>query len=211
MEYERYENDPDFIKFPNDFEFERTDNGFKVNSTGGEFFPNKFWIPIIISLIVFSAVGGGLGFTYIKFYIQRFHELSEYFETIEYFLIFVFILCIFFLGMYLKKITDIQTVYDFSSAGVNISSKKGTVFIEKNNIVDIYVKDEIVYTKSGKYTRYHIFFKLKNPLFIPYTNQNKNIIEFFKDSELHDRIDKNVIRFILKEIQDTFGFNMTLS
>ena len=40
------------IKFPKDIKFEKITNGFKINSTGGKFFPNKLGTPLIVSFII---------------------------------------------------------------------------------------------------------------------------------------------------------------
>ena len=149
------------VQFPNDLKFEFTSNGFKVNSTGGEFFPNKLAGPITLSfwLILVLVV------------------INEYLQNIVwhvnhspgYNILFLFIHFILFVGipyciiLAIKMLTDIDTEYTFSPSGINIDSKKGKLFISKDNISDVYFKDEKVQMRNSYYIKYCVYLKFYSP------------------------------------------------
>ena len=184
------------LQFPKDFIFQQTSNGFKVNTAkGGEFFPNKF-------ALVF-------GYLISTLFLLCFFILAPYFCFFQKnivvagaLLLFSFFIIIPY--MFAVNITNIKTEYTFSSNGINVTSKKDSLFIPKEKIKNMYIKQlKGITSRNETYYYYPIYIEFKEPLYIPYTKKNKEIVNLFLDN----RTEKNISLFILQELDKTFDLN----
>lgn len=186
------------VKFPSDFKFEQTSNGFKVNTeTGGEFFPNKANIfgYLFLASFLFS-IFGPLYFGSTKYYdesIKNILCIGSFFSVFFMLAIFIFI----------GKITSIKTEYIYSVNGIKVTSKKGTLFIPKSNIKDIQLK-KLISNGCESYEYYNIYIELKKALYIPYTKKYKERINLFLD---HQFKEENTARFLFQQLDKTFDLN----
>ena len=101
-----------------------------------------------------------------------------------------------------KRLTDIPTEFIFSHHGININSKKGKLFISKDNILQIFSKDEKVHTKNSYYIKYCVFLKFKEPFYIPDTKKYLNTVDLFSDSVFRD---ESISLFLVQEIKKVFN------
>lgn len=192
------------IEFPKDFKFEFTSNGFKVNSTGGEFFPNKstflFLVIFVIFCLAFIVLEPYLG-EMLKKYNSPYNtnylpaEVELLIIALGPALIIVFNL---FLGRIIFKMFDVKTEYNFSRSGINISSKKGSLFIPKENIAKIYHEKEKIHEGTYVYIRYYILLDFKKKLYIPDTKLNIKKVNLFGDSLFKD---KKTALFLFREVK----------
>ena len=198
------------LKFPKDFKFEKTTNGFKINSTGGEFFPNKLAGPITLSfwliIIGFAIFGNKYFHEFVNEYLKNiiwYVNHSILYNIMFYCIIFIFFAVIpYCIMLAIKMLTDIDTEYTFSPSGININSKKGKLFISKSNISDIYSKDEEVSTKNGNYTKYCVYLDFRTMFYIPDTNKNVEKVDMFSDSIFTD---EKISLFLVQEIKKVFS------
>lgn len=198
------------VQFPKDFKFEFTSNGFKVNSTGGAFFPNKLAGPIILSfwiiIIGFATFGNKYFHEFADKYLKNilwYVNHSVLYNIMFYCILFICWLIIpYCIMLAIKMLTDIDTEYTFSPSGINIESKKGKLFISKSNISDIYSKDEEVHTKNGNYTKYCVYLDFRTMFYIPDTNKNIEKVDMFSDSVFGD---EKISLFLVQEIKKVFS------
>lgn len=199
------------LKFPKDFKFEFTSNGFKVNSTGGEFFPNKS-TDIVIVLVIIYVICFIFGFPYLE---QLWHDYNSPYNTnyfppeIDLLIICVVPALIFcwpaFVIPILFKMCNVKTEYNFSRSGINISSKKGSLFIPRENISKIYYEKEkeqkskdYYIRKDNYYIRYYILLDFKKKVYIPDTKLTIDKVCLFGDSIFKD---KKTALFLFREVK----------
>lgn len=187
------------INFLGDFQYTKTNDGFKINANGGEFFPHKntslfSTFSYLILIIIFSIV-----------------LLLGFSICLKNVIIFVIGLpvCSFLLIaaiVKMKYLTNVKAEYIFSPDGINIISEKGTMVIPKTNIKNMYIKEltmsngnegEIVYY-------YSILISFKEFLYIPYTNQNKETVNLFID---YPFFEEKTASFLLQELNKTIHIN----
>lgn len=175
------------FSFNKDF-IQKTSDSFIINAiNGGEFFPNKKTILIsIISVILFLLS------------IPLFFIVGNMM-----WIVFVYYFLAGILIYYLFKKTDVKTQFIFSSNGLNINSKKGSLFIQKENFDDIHVEFDKFYSMKLNHTffYYHIVFSFKKTIYIPYTGKNKEKINFVNDYSFVDDKGKYLAFYIVKEIK----------
>lgn len=184
------------LQFPNDFKFQQTSNGFKVNTAkGGEFFPNKLalvfsYLMSTLFLLCFFILAPYFCFFQKNIVVAGASLLFSFFILIPY--------------MFAVNITNIKTEYTFSSNGINVTSQKGSLFIPKEKIKNMYIKElKGVTSKNYTYYYYPIYIEFKEPLYIPYTKKYKEIVNLFVDN----RTEKNISLFILQELDRIFDLN----
>ena len=175
------------LSFNKDF-IQKTSDSFIINAiNGGDFFPNKKTILIsIISVILFLLS------------IPLFFIVGNMM-----WIVFVYYFLAGILIYYLFKKTDVKTQFIFSSNGLNINSKKGSLFIQKENFDDIHVEFDKFYSMKLNHTffYYHIVFSFKTPIYIPYTGKTKEKINFVNDYSFVDDKGKDLAFYIVKEIK----------
>lgn len=185
---ENLQNDPNTELLKYGLKYEQTSSGFKVkSSTGGEFFPNRFENLILISFFIVL-------FAYPFLFSKQLKNIELYLDNhpfgniIGTFLRLGILCIIFFVGYYFYKMTSTETEYLFSNSGININSKKGSLFISRDNIDEVVIKEKEESTKYGKYYYYQIILHLKTDLYIPATKQSKREVNLFKDIEFKEDI-----------------------
>ncbi len=112
----------------------------------------------------------------------------------------ILILCIlFFLVLYIVgKFTSNKTKLIFSSDGMNINSRSGSLFIPKDDIENVFVKetqsvkiknkniqyDVSVKCKKPEYIQYDIILKFKKPVHNPYSKEDKSEIKLLQEFQI---------------------------
>ena len=167
---------------------QKTSDCFVINAiNGGEFFPNKITtLTYIISVILFLLS------------IPLFFIIGD--------MIWIIVVYYFLSGILIYfwfKSKDIKTQFIFSFKGLDIKSKKGTLFIPKENFSDVHIEFDKLYVMKLNHTYfyYHILFLFKTPLYIPYTGKMKEKINFLNDYYFVDDNGKNLAFYIVKEIK----------
>lgn len=176
------------LGFNKDF-IQKNSDSFTINAiSGGEFFPNKEMPKIIITIIVSFIVGCN--------FINSFPEDKQ-------FLLFFYLLFLGILAYFWIKFTNIKTKFNFSFEGINIHSRKGSLFIPKENIKDIYINSEETADDEGrKYIHYKIIFEFYQPIYIPYPKTNKHQVIFLSNFYTFvDEPGKTIVCYIVQEIK----------
>lgn len=182
------------VKYPlgiNKNFFEKKENQFIINAYGGDFFPNKSIGKIILSLI-FSLVVGGIIFGLLP-------KEEKYWVSIIYLIIMAIIFPVWF------HFSSIKTKFIFSVDGINIDSKKGTLFISKENIQNIEIQEEKNDYNGVEYLIYKIILIFKKQIHIPYTNEDKKKVTFLEEYNFQDQVGKSqtgkiFVHYIVQEI-----------
>lgn len=198
------------IKFPKDFKFEKTTDGFKINSTGGEFFPNKLGGPILffslLTFFGFFAFGGKYLNIFLDKYLKNIFWQAAHSSGSAMFLIVFIHIIILGIPIYLMTVipilTNIDTEYTFSPSGINISSKKGSLVISKDNISNIYYEAEKVEVRRSSFIKYCVYLDFKTRVYIPDTRKYLDKVNLFYDSVFRDDY---IALFLVQEIKRTFG------
>ena len=197
------------IKLPKDVKFEKTTDGFKINSTGGEFFPNKWGGPILFfSLIIFFGIfafGGKYLSIFFEKYLKNFFWQAAHSSGSAMFLIILIYIIVLAIPIYLRTVipilTNIDTEYIFSPSGINISSKKGSLFISKDNISNIYYEAEKVEVRRSSFIKYCVYLDFKTRVYIPDTRKYLDKVNLFYDSIFQN---EDIAFFFVQEIKKTF-------
>ena len=98
-------------------------------------------------------------------------------------------------------LTNIDTEYTFSPSGINISSKKGSLSISKDNISNIYYEAEKVERRNSYFIKYCVYLDFKTRVYIPDTRKYLEKVNLFCDSIFKD---ENIALFLVQEIKRTF-------
>ena len=169
---------------------EKKSDNFTLNSvSGGEFFPNREMTKILLSNIGFAAIG----------------FIALPFEWVFFYLIFLAIL-----GYMWVMSTNIKTQFTFSSKGLNIYSKEGSLFIQKENIKNIHIEfEEKTYknstgTSTSRY--YTIFVTFNEDVYFPYTKKSKKKVALLDKYYLFvDDEGKKSTQYIKQKIKKILG------
>lgn len=176
---------------------------FIINSKeGGDFFPNRSLNIIGITATFCLLV------IFVWVYLCTHSNNEGTVQTINFIYPYLIFMAILFPCWYLSSL--IKTTFTFSSEGLNINSKKGSLFIPKEDIETLEIAFEPKSDSSGNTIYYYyIFLNLKKDLYIPYTNEYKNSLKllneyYFKSySVLEDdnNIYKIFLSYIIQEIK----------
>ena len=164
---------------------EKKSDNFTLNSvSGGEFFPNREMTKILLSNIGFAAIG----------------FIALPFEWVFFYLIFLAIL-----GYMWVMSTNIKTQFTFSSKGLNIYSKKGSLFIQKENIKNIHIEfaDRTYRNSTNRY--YTIFVTFNEDVYFPYTKESKKKVTLLQYYSFADDEGKICTQYIKQEIKKVLG------
>ena len=165
---------------------EKKSDNFTLNSfSGGEFFPNREISKILLSSIGFAAIG----------------LIALPSEWVFFYLIFLTIL-----GYIWLMATNIKTQFTFSSRGFNIYSKKGSLFIQKENIKNIHIEfaDRTYRNSTNRY--YTIFVTFNEDVYFPYTKKSKKKVALLDKYYLFvDDEGKKSTQYIKQEIKKVLG------
>ena len=151
------------IKFPHNFKFEKTFYGFKVKSTGGEFFPNKYIFSFIFPTIIILFISWGITLYLIATKYADIVDSSRIFQFCAVLIAF-FPLSLIPIFYFLVKITNTKAEYLFSPYGIRIKTKKDSLFISKKNITKIYVKQRSVGVPPDTTIFYALILEFKEPI-----------------------------------------------
>ena len=196
--------DIELPKFYNDNFMTRTPDCFIINSDyGGEFFPSKVKTTIMSFGVVF-----GHGSLLFLFFLPKEQMLWIFF-------IFFFNMSLFWWAF---ACANIKTQFIFSNDGLNVHSKQGSLFIPREDIKDIYIK-EVEETREPSYKVYHIYLNyfiiitFKKKVYIPYPKEYKDDILFlneykFKDSKtLKENKNKVFVSYLVQEMKKALNFS----
>ena len=164
---------------------EKKSDNFTLNSfSGGEFFPNREISKILLSSIGFAAIG----------------LIALPSEWVFFYLIFLTIL-----GYIWLMATNIKTQFTFSSRGFNIYSKKGSLFIQKENIKNIHIEfaDRTYRNSTNRY--YTIFVTFNEDVYFPYTKESKKKVTLLQYYSFADDEGKICTQYIKQEIKKILG------
>ena len=179
-----------------DFMQKEGDN-FIINSKGGgDFFPNKAMTTMIITALL-SVITSSI-FLFVLPTPQK----------VWVFAYLIFLVILFYVWFVL---TSIKTTFIFSSNGIDIHSRKGSLFIQKKDIEDIYVetKERRIPIKGGEivYKVYEIVITFRYRIYIPYTKESIRTANFlyeydFKDDNvIESNSNKMFLEYIVQEIK----------
>ena len=186
-----------------DFMQKEGDN-FIINSKGGgDFFPNKAMTTMIITALL-SVITSSI-FLFVLPTPQK----------VWVFAYLIFLVILFYVWFVL---TSIKTTFIFSSHGIDIHSRKGSLFIQKKDIEDIYVetKERRIPIKGGEivYKVYEIVITFRYRIYIPYTKESIRTANFlyeydFKDDNvIESNSNKMFLEYIVQEIKKALEFRL---
>lgn len=203
------------IEYPREIDknfMQLTDDKFIINTTGGDFFPNKYLLILQISSFLYL-----FPFLFILPIVFDNNNTNNIFIDAIRGLGFG----IFFVGggilfmLFLNKLCDltsIKTTFTFSNEGINISSKKGSLFIPKDNIENIKMRETKNQDRADIFIKYDIIFEFKTLIYIPYIKEYKDTVTFLGDGHFFEEIiGRNQVKFfmyyVLQEIKKTLHFS----
>ena len=150
------------------FSIENYQDTFVINlKDGGEFFPNKEI--------------GKIAITYAFSYSMIWVLLMCLPDNSQMYWIFIYIISVSVIFLIWYLLTNVKAKCIFDKEGINISSKKGTLFISKQNVKNISVKirKETYRTKHGNEIVeyfYYILLEFKEKIYIPYARESKTAV-----------------------------------
>ena len=153
-------------------------NTLIINSSGGEFFPNKV-IPIVAPYFLIFGFGSLL-----MCVCSHFNFLVSNEQTLWLFLIFILNMILF---LVVSILTSIKAEFIFSSNGIDIHSKKGSLFIPKEDINEIYIEEVEEMRQAAPNKKevgsiiHYITFTFKKEIYITYAKTYKKKITFLPD------------------------------
>lgn len=166
-----------------------TSNKFIINEPmGGDFFPNEI-LPIIMigsillfvpSMILLMMLINFLNLNYILMPILVIYPI------------------IYFIAMdRVFKLMINKTKVTFSSSGIEAESRKGKLFISREDIEDVFVKEIQGIAKTGRhktrtpYIQYDMMIKLKKTVHFSSDNKDKNEIKLLKEKDMRGYLTKS--------------------
>ena len=194
-----------FIKFPQNFKFDKTSYGFKIKATGGEFFPNKYIFSFIIPTIVILFIIWGVTLYFLGTKYASIIDSSK--ELTIYTCIFLaFPLSFPALFYFLLNLTNTKVEYLFSPGGLIINSKKDSMFISKKNITKVYTKKRISGSSDSVDIWYCLMIEFKEAIKVFGVNGKPKTLEaisLFNDYRFK-KIE--VANYLLEQIYNTIDF-----
>ena len=187
------------IKFPMGFKFEEVDNNILhiISNSGSTYFetPTMHYIKYASVLIILLGILLGSGYYNLR--------INDY-VIINTNVSVLFSFSIVIIGVILAAIyvtnTSVKTDFYISPDGIKIESKKGTVFIEKNNISKIYFKQ----FNSENFVYYNIFLTCKNDIYLEVAKKYKKEISLFCDDYFTNLI---TVEYIIHKFNKTLELN----
>ena len=201
------------IKFPfglsKDF-MQKEGANFIINSKeGGDFFPNRN-----LKIMEITAIFCCLGIFFLGCIICIHSNNEDNVQYINFIFTYLIFMAILFPYWYLSSL--IKTTFTFSSNGIDIHSKKGSLFIPKEDIETFEIAVEPKSDSSGNTIYYYyIFLNLKKDIYIPYTKEYKNSLKLFNEYyfkstlELEDDINiyKMFLSYLIQEMKKALDLN----
>lgn len=109
---------------------------------------------------------------------------------------------------------NIKTEFVFSPEGINISSKKGKLFISKDDIKSVeLIKERKQNMNRKECTHVYIVIHFNKFVYIPYINSNELQIKFlndyyFSENEFFGNSNKMFLEYIVQEIKKALEFKL---
>lgn len=187
------------VKLPFGFKknfIEKKGNNFVINAvTGGDIFPNKdaATIGCTAAITIIISILCGMYF---------FNSDNPTIGSIFFFIGFSSS----FMTFILITLTNVKTKFDFSTKGINITSKKGSLFIPQDNVQNILIDHTYGNRGSNKY--YFIFIEVYQEVYIPHTKKNlKQITLLDTSNNLIDKKGKLIADYIVQETKKVLCIN----
>ena len=171
---------------------QRTSTHLIINAgSDNVFFPNKTAPFLFTSWSLISSV---------LIIISMFHPKEEQIYFLAIFFLITIIICVWWAK------TDIKTEFNISSAGIDVHSRVGSLFIPKENIKDIYIIEKEQIVNRVKSTYLNTVIEFKSPVHIPYTREYVEKIDFLNNYRFINEYQK-ITYYIVQEMRKMFDLN----
>ena len=165
-------------------------NKFIINEPiGSNFFPKHR--PTIFRTLIAILIG----FASFYFFTVMDTILYKIFKINHCLSILILLILLLAILKFVSKFTSNTTKLTFSDKGIDVKSRSGTLFIPKENIENIFVKetqgvkfknknvqyDVSVKCKQPEYIQYDMFLKFKQPVHNPYSKEDKSEIKLLQE------------------------------
>ena len=192
---------------------------------GGDFFPNK-----ILPIIMILGIALFVPYMLLPNMLMSFLHLNNVLLLTNAGISIILNVIIYFIAMYLVvKLVSIKTKIIFSSNGIEAKSRKGKLFIPREDIEDVFVREtQGIETSHGEgdvthhfpYIQYDMIVKFKRPVHFSSDNKDKNEIKLLKEYNLKSylktwnskkpelfyiKTTKNLTYYIVQQIRKVFG------
>ena len=194
------------VDFPSGLGYTKTTDGFILNTaSGNEFFKNELQTKILGWGIFFLAIGFFLSIIFQRRYGRGPDEIDFSLLPLYPMAIGGILLAIYFF------ITKIKADFIVSKSGIEIKSKKNSLFIDRDNISNIYAS-KVIRTVRGRnsnasYTYYKVILVSKEYIKLPNCDICKNKFDLFYAHELYS--EESAI-FLVQEFIKVLELNLNV-
>lgn len=159
---------------------------------GSNFFPKH---KLTIFRIIISILIGLASFYFVTIMDEILYKILKINHCLSALILWILL----FLVVYIvSKFTSNKTQLTFSSKGIDVHSRSGKLFIPKDNIENVFVKetqsvkiknktiqyDVSVKCKKPEYIQYDILLKFKQPVHNPYSKEDKSEIKLLQEFQI---------------------------
>lgn len=168
-------------------------NKFIINEPiGSNFFPKHRPTTFRIILAILIGVASFYFFTLMGEILYKILKINHCLSIL------ILWMLLFFVVYIVSKFTSNKTQLTFSINGIDVHSRSGSLFIPKDNVENVFVKetqnvkyknkniqyDVSVKCKKPEYIQYDIIIKIKQPLHNPYLKEDKIEIKLLQEFKI---------------------------